>query len=103
MFQKGGRTYCRAMAGDEEDVTSSSYTWLDESESPLRTGKLCHAVSTMLQRRVPHCLCKGRSGAVRGSSAELAQRTVAVSATMVKLMIAFAWRPSQAALQSSMI
>ena len=43
VFQKGGRTYCRAMAGDEEDITSSSYTWLDESESPLRTGKRCHA------------------------------------------------------------
>ena len=41
---------------------------------------------------------KGRIGAVRGSNAELAQRTVAVSATKVKLMIAFAWRPSQAAL-----
>ncbi len=52
VFQKGGRTYCRAMAGDEEDITSSSYTWLDESESPLRTGKLLCAVSTMLQRRV---------------------------------------------------
>ena len=39
VFQKGGRTYCRAMAGDEEDITSSSYTWLDGSESPLRTGE----------------------------------------------------------------
>ena len=38
IFQKGGRTYCRATAGDEEDMTSSSYTWLDSSESQLRTG-----------------------------------------------------------------
>ena len=43
VFQKGGRTYCRAMAGDEEDTTSSSYTWLDGSESPLRTGESFHA------------------------------------------------------------
>lgn len=38
IFQKGGRTYCRATAGDEEDMTSSSYTWHDSSESQLRTG-----------------------------------------------------------------
>ena len=38
IFQKGGRTYCKATAGDEEDMTSSSYTWLDSSESQLRTG-----------------------------------------------------------------
>lgn len=40
IFQKGGRTYCKALAGNEEDITSSSYTWLDNSESALRAGML---------------------------------------------------------------
>ena len=44
IFQKYDRTYCKALAGDEQDVTSSSYTWLDDSESSLRTGKLLTAM-----------------------------------------------------------
>ena len=43
IFQKYNRTYCKALAGDEQDVTSSSYTWLDGSDSSLRTGKLLTA------------------------------------------------------------
>ena len=46
--QKYNRTYCKALAGDEQDVTSSSYTWLDDSESSLRTGKLLTAAGFFL-------------------------------------------------------
>ena len=46
--QKYNRTYCKALAGDEQDVTSSSYTWLDDSESSLRTGKLLTAAGYLL-------------------------------------------------------
>lgn len=46
--QKYNRTYCNALAGDEQDVTSSSYTWLDDSEASLQTGKLLTAGWCML-------------------------------------------------------
>ena len=45
IFHKHKRTYCKALAGDEQDVTSSSHTWLDDSESSLRTGKLLTAAA----------------------------------------------------------
>ena len=48
LTQKYNRTYCKALAGDEQDVTSSSYTWLDDSESTLRTGKLLTAAGCLL-------------------------------------------------------
>lgn len=59
IFQKGGRTYCRALAGDEEDVTSCSYTWLDGSESALRPGVLhaCHPVSSEVTPVHAYCRC----------------------------------------------
>lgn len=60
IFQKGGRAYCRALAGDEEDVTSCSYTWLDGSESALRTGVL-HAYQPVSSEVSPaHALYRFR-------------------------------------------
>jgi hypothetical protein len=35
--QRGGRTFCEALQGDEEDLTSDTYTWLDSAQ--LRRGK----------------------------------------------------------------
>ena len=46
--QKYDRTHCKALAGDQQDVTSSSYTWLDDSEASLRTGMLLTAAGCLL-------------------------------------------------------